>query len=211
MPFPNHAPGGLILRRALRSSSPDDDSSVAKASAAVFSDALAALVIMAFVPMQGANAFLCCSQICPRCPAVTLLPHAFPHARRTDALQDPIRQSYIRALLKSRQRGLRLSCAVASRVTIPPGCTTSTSDFSAFQASHCTLHAIRRILLPYSNRTNPQSVPAASQPHPSQALEKTRWLSCPASSCRQSRHHPTVSTGPSTGSHSPPQRRRLKH
>ena len=60
---PNHAPGGLILRRALRPSSPDDDSSVAKASAAVFSDALAALVIMAFLPMQGADALACCPQL----------------------------------------------------------------------------------------------------------------------------------------------------
>lgn len=52
-------PGDLILRRVLSSASADDDggSAAAKASAAVFSDALACLIITAFLPatMEGAT------------------------------------------------------------------------------------------------------------------------------------------------------------
>jgi hypothetical protein len=46
--------GSFVLRRVLPLSSDNDDSSsIAKASAVIFNDALASLIVVAFVPVQG--------------------------------------------------------------------------------------------------------------------------------------------------------------
>jgi hypothetical protein len=98
--------GGLALRRVLdRSLADDAGSSMAKVASSVYSDALACLVILAFVPVQGAwcRCFMNQrqqQQYCYYCFAVIILMIELPsHA---DAPVLAAVQPAIRALLKSR-------------------------------------------------------------------------------------------------------------
>ncbi len=61
--FSHFRPGDLVLRRALPPAAADDDDggSAAKASAAVFSDALACLIITAFLPVTMEGDFFDCN------------------------------------------------------------------------------------------------------------------------------------------------------
>jgi hypothetical protein len=64
IPFQRCATGGLVLRRVLPPSEDDEDndgSSLAKALATVFNNALASLIIVAFIPVEGEHDLVACS------------------------------------------------------------------------------------------------------------------------------------------------------